>query len=219
MTPDQQHQSPWTPMPPVHSRATDAGSPSVAGGVEGPMPGAGARPDGLLGPGIASCQIQFISGVRTRLRVDVHEGWLALTGILIPRDWRRFAQLSAVVFGVVIGLTLVLLRPVWSPRFFAVLAGVLVLFLMAVMIASRPSRIVSLVLPLASVGFSAPAAAGMLDRRKTIVTLLGPFGGERSDDGTIKLACSGEADAQALVAALQSGPRPAAQGAAPGHDQ
>jgi hypothetical protein len=181
--------------------------PAPSGLHSAPAPPAAvsaAAPHSLLGPGLESFQAKFVSsGVATRMRVDVHDGWLAITGVLLPRRWRKAVQISLYAAVLVMIVDLLLVRPLWSAALFAVLAAALLIFLLTVLVGERPARVVSLVLPLDQVS-SAPSETSVesLRGRHKAVTLYGPFAGEWSANGAIKLVFASEADARAVTAAL-----------------
>jgi hypothetical protein len=164
-------------------------------------------PHALLGPGLASYQARFVSsGIATRMRVDVHQGWLAITGVLLTRRWRTFVQIALFVIVFVIAVAVIVVRPLWSPQLFAVVAAALFAFLVIVLTAGRPSRVVTLLAPLSEVSCVAPESTveSLGGKTKTVI-LRGPFGGEWSTNGMIKLTFTSEADALGLVAAVRSG--------------
>jgi hypothetical protein len=137
------------------------------------------------------------------MRVDIHDGWLAITGVLLPRSWRVTVQIALYSAVLLVVVDLLLVRPLWSAALFAVLAAALLAFLAVVLVGERPARVVSLVVPIDQVR-CAPSETSVesLGGRHKRVTLYGPFAGEWSANGAIKLVFASEADARAVTAAL-----------------
>jgi hypothetical protein len=192
---------PGAPAPPRPAPAPSEPRPSPAP----PAAASAAAPHTLLGPGLKSFQAKFVSsGVATRMRVDVHEGWLAITGVLLPRRWRKAVQIALYGAVLVIVVDLLLVRPLWSAALFAVLTAALLAFLVIVLVGERPARVVSLVVPLDQVSCAPPeTTVESLGGRRKVVTLYGPFAGEWSANGAIKLVFASEADARGVTAALR----------------
>jgi hypothetical protein len=199
----------WAPASGAASPpASPGGAPSPPGPVVAPPPATPVvAPHALLGPGLVSVQARFVSsGIATRMRVDVHDGWLAVTGVMLPRRWRMSVQIALFVTAFVIAFALIVVRPLWSPQLFAVVTAALFAFLVIMVAAGRPSRVVTLLVPLSQVSLVAPEATveSLGGKRRTVI-LRGPFGGDWSTNGMIKLTFANEADALSLIAALRSG--------------
>lgn len=193
----------WGPQSPYPGESSGVG-PQPADGASPGSPVPPAAPHALLGTGLQSFQAKFVSsGIATRMRVDVHEGWLAITGVMLPRRWRKMVQVALFVTVFIMTVDLIVVRPLWSPQMFAVLAAALLAFLIIVFVAEHPARVVSLVVPIGQVRFAAPeSTVESLGGKKKVVTLIGPFAGEWSANGMIKLMFAAEGDAQGLIAAL-----------------
>ena len=169
------------------------------------------RPDGLplwQTPAEAtSFQLRLIDvGTRFRVRVDVSDGWVSLTALLIPRVWRQTLRVGAAVAAGALGVVLAawVIRFTWTdPVPYALLAGCLLAFLVLATLAARPARV-------ETVRMAATSLSNVWIERQSfpvqrvIVNLAGPVGGDWSPDGRLRLICESDDEADRLFAALQA---------------
>ena len=156
---------------------------------------------------VASFQLRLVDlGTRFRVRVDVSEGWVSLTALLVPRVWRQALRVGAAVAAGALGVVLAawVIRFTWSdPVPYAVLAGGLLAFIVLAALAARPARIETARLAATSLS-NVSIQRQSFPVQRVIVELMGPVGGDWSTDGRLRLVCDSEDEADRLVAALQA---------------
>jgi len=154
-----------------------------------------------------SFQLRIIdAGTRFRVRLDVVGGWVSLTALLVPRQWRQGVRLGSAIAAGAFGVVLVswLVRLTWAdPVPYALLAACLLALVVLAVLAARQARV-------ETVRFAATELTDVLIERQTfpqqrvIVSVVGPVAGDWSPDGRLRLVCDGEDEAGRLVAALQA---------------
>lgn len=169
------------------------------------------RPDGLplwqTAVETASFQLRLIdAGTRFRVRVDVSDGWVSLTALLIPRVWRQTLRVGAAVAAGALGVVLVawVVRFTWTdPVPYALLSACLLAFIVLATFAARPARVETARMAATSLS-NVWIEHQSFPAQRVIVNLVGPVGGDWSVDGRLRLVCESDDEAGRLFAALQA---------------